>query len=412
MKTKITISLFAGLFLYYSAICIYTLKTQPENDEWRYLGYANNLTKGFFAPKDTLMLWNGPGYPLVLYPFVKTGLPFWAGKCLNPFFLLGGCFFLYRLLRLYVGHNKALSGALLFGLYPPLLPDMVKLLTESFSIFLICGFCFFAVQYSRKKHILTLLHAGLFGGILILTKLAFAYVIMAGLFIAILWAVMRDKEIWRLAAICGFSLLFCTPYLFYTWSLTHRFLYWGNAGGSLLYWITDPCPNHLGDWHSETVVFSDVRYASHKPLFENLKSLNYVQQDDLLKREALQSLKTYPKKFLYNCISNAGRLWLNYPFTYKEQRPHTLFYMVPNAILLGGLVFCIYPLTRALRQINKEIIALILFMVIYLTLVTILPSNPRYLVPVVPVLIFILFYTCFMVLEIRFKNSNTKSETR
>lgn len=403
--------LFLGLLLYYTIICLYTIKSPPENDECRYLDYARNLTKGFYAPKDTLVLWNGPGYPIVLYPFVKWGLPFWVGKCLNPFFLFGGVLFLYFLLRLYVNTGRAAMGALLFGLYPPLLPDMVKLLTEPLTIFLICGFCFFIVKSSRQKNNLSLLWAGLFGGFLILTKVVFAYVVAAGLLGSLLWAVVYDKHIWRFTAICGLSLVFCLPYLHYTWSLTHRFFYWGNAGGSMLYWITDPCSDHLGDWHTGVLAKNDVRYILHKPFFETLDGMNFVQQDDLLKHEAIRNLKAYPIKYLYNCIANAGRLWLNYPYTYKEQRPHTLFYMVPNAILVGAVVFCLYPLVRAFRRIDREIILLILFAAMYLFLSTLLSSNARYLVPMVPILILVSIYTCFIVLDIRFRDPIQTSGT-
>src|SRR5690349_1086566 len=42
----------------------------PVGDEWRYLYYADNLLHGFYSPHDRVFLWNGPGYPLLLAPFV------------------------------------------------------------------------------------------------------------------------------------------------------------------------------------------------------------------------------------------------------------------------------------------------------------------------------------------------------
>lgn len=401
---KKAVFVFGGLFVFYCAICIYTLKNPLENDECRYLGYAHNLTKGYYAPQGTLMLWNGPGYPLVLYPLVKMGLPDWAGKCLNPIFLLAGVVFLYRLLRLYIDRSKAMLGAFLFGLYPPLLPDMIRLLTEPLTICLVCGFCYFSANGFRKKKATPLLLAGLFGGLLILTKVLFAHVLTGGLLLTAIWMVVKKKgELWRFALICGLSLLFCTPYLYYTWSLTGRHFYWSNAGGSLLYWISDPCKDHWGDWHNENETIPDPRYIAHKPLYEKLSKMDFVQQDDLFKQEAVKNLKAHPAKFLFNCFANAGRLWLSYPYTYKVPRPQSLFYMIPNAVLLGGLVFCIYPLLRAFSRIDDEIIFVLIIVMLYIGLSTVLPANARYLVPMVPLFVLLLSYTGWKLLDIRIR---------
>jgi hypothetical protein len=44
-----------------------------REDEWRYFYYADNLLHGYFSPRPRVFLWNGPGYPAVLTPFVKLG---------------------------------------------------------------------------------------------------------------------------------------------------------------------------------------------------------------------------------------------------------------------------------------------------------------------------------------------------
>ena len=45
-------------------------------DQPRYLLYANNLVHGFYStPAPNIWLINGPGYPIILTPFVAMKLP-------------------------------------------------------------------------------------------------------------------------------------------------------------------------------------------------------------------------------------------------------------------------------------------------------------------------------------------------
>ena len=47
-----------------------------SGDDGRYLSFANNLLNGFYSlPKPNINLWNGPGYPLYLVPFLALSIP-------------------------------------------------------------------------------------------------------------------------------------------------------------------------------------------------------------------------------------------------------------------------------------------------------------------------------------------------
>ncbi|HCN77421.1 MAG TPA: hypothetical protein DIT13_09545, partial [Verrucomicrobiales bacterium] len=73
-------------------------------DEGRYLDCARNMTRGFYATDDNPDFVNGPGYPIVLLPFVLAGaeglLP---ARLLNAFFMAGAAWFAWLLLRHYAG---------------------------------------------------------------------------------------------------------------------------------------------------------------------------------------------------------------------------------------------------------------------------------------------------------------------
>lgn len=397
---------FLLLLSFYLLICVFSAHRPLENDECRYLSYATNLTEGYYTPAETKMLWNGPGYPVFVSVFVLLKLPIVAAKYCNAFFLFFSVLFLYRTLCFYTPPAKAWICAVLFGLYPPLLPELPRLLTEPLTVFLISGFLYFLVKSFREKNFAALCIAGVFGGYLILTKVIFAYVVLAALISALMMGLWKH-EYMKAAFIYLVCLVVCLPYLIYTYSLTGKFFYWGNSGGSVLYCMTNPSPNEWGVWVSEKDVYEDDRYAHHRPFFDTLKGKDYVEQDRLYKEEAIENLRRYPVRYAYNWISNCGRLWMNYPYAFKEQRPHTLFYMFPNSLLLAALIFSLFPLVKAMRRLPAEIVLVSFFSLFFLLGSSLLYCCSRYLVSIVPALLLLIGYCWTSLLHIQFRDRDS-----
>jgi len=395
------------LLAFYLIVCIIAAKGTLVHDEVRYAQYSENLTKGFYAPAETRYLWNGPGYPIILTPFAKAKIPYLYAKYLNSFFLFGAMCFVYLLLRQYITKGKALAGAYLLGLYPPFLPELPMLLTESFSVMLVAGFAFFIVKYFKSKKLRFFIAAGFFGAYLMLTKSMFAYVVTLTMFLSFLLCLWNHQYL-RMALICLLCLLFCSPYLAYTYSLTGQHFCWANSGGIVFYWMSNPFPNQWGDYRPQVLMKTDERVRQHLPLFEKLEDLDYVERDKLLKQEALKNIRRHPSKYLVNLMCNFGRLWFNYPFTYKYQRPHTLLYIFSNSFLFVGLVCCLYPLIKKMKELPVEITGLGCFAVIFLGLSLLVYTNSRYLVPIVPILAVLIFYTVFNLVEIKFGSSEAR----
>ena len=69
MTKKVFVKLLPLFLLYYALFLLFAEDSLVYGDQSRYAMYAENLTKGFYAPADTLLLRNGPGYPLLLTPF-------------------------------------------------------------------------------------------------------------------------------------------------------------------------------------------------------------------------------------------------------------------------------------------------------------------------------------------------------
>jgi len=317
------------LLLAFTVIVILFAKNDLEGDEGRYLMFAENLTHGFYSPRDTINLWNGPGYPLVLAPFVAFNIPLIVPTLANAVFLFLGVAYVYCTLRLYVRKSRALLAAYLFGLYPANLVALPLLVTEALAAFLVCGYIYhFASLFVRRPGVRRhLLLAAFYLAYLALTKVLFGYVI-AGLLVvaavAAIWAVIRRRGnrigALPMLAVCALALVLCLPYLVYTRSLTGKVFYWSDAGGSSLYWMSTPYWDELGDWHTNRAVFEDPSLEEHRGVLAQILSLDSVERDEAFKARALENIVRHPAKFLYNWAANVGRLLFNFPYSHTPQR--------------------------------------------------------------------------------------------
>ena len=360
-------------------------------DEIRYATCAVNLTKGFYAPADTRLLWNGPGYPLVLVPFAYFNIPWIYAKMLNPVFLfIAACTF-YCIIRRFMRQRQALIFTYLFWLYPPFFAQFWYLLTEPLTIMLMTIFALFIFKWFESGRYRNLFWAGFFCGYLALTKVFFAQVLEAMLFLYIVFA-FWNKTAGKIWPVYLLGLLFCTPYLFYTYHVTGKPFYWANSGGLGLYWECSPDWNDFGSWFSEEDVATMPELASHRPFFEKLKGLDYVEKDRLLKKQSIENIKQNPRKMFFNWVSNVGRLFLNYPFSYKYQRPQTLLYMLPNSLVLAAICFCIYPLIRFRSDLPMAIVHAIAVSLVFIGGASLIYAEARFLCAILPFVFFVIAY--------------------
>src|ERR1044071_2556567 len=110
---------FLLLLLLYIPLIILLASSDFVNDEASYATFATQLAQGIQS-YGKMTLWWGPGYPLVLTPFVLLNLPWLAAKLLNALFLVGAIVYLYKTLSLYVDTKYATIITLILAVYPPL----------------------------------------------------------------------------------------------------------------------------------------------------------------------------------------------------------------------------------------------------------------------------------------------------
>lgn len=394
---------FLPLLLFYIVLVIKFSSTTFEGDEGGYVAMARTLSLGNSAANSHRTLWWGPGYPLVLVPFVLLNAPLLVAKLLNAFFLFGSVLYLYKTLTLWLSENHAIIAGLVIGLYPPLWAQVFLLLTESLVILLVSGFVFhfcrsFRQQRSQRRHLLL---ASLFLAYLALTKVFFGNVILVGLLsfsIMFLWK--RKQEFGRTATIYLLALVWCVPYLVYTHSVTNKVLYWGTSGGMSLYWMSTPYDNESGDWHSIEEVREDPRLAPHRAFFDRIAGLSEVQRDSEFTKQAAFNIIHYPMKYFVNWLANIGRLVFNYPHTLRPQSLTTYGYIIPDMFIVVLSIMGIYPTILRRNSIPYEIVALLYFCVITLGGTSLLSAYNRQFLPCVPIILLWLAFLYVRVLKI------------
>ena len=161
------------------------------------------------------------------------------------------------------------------------------------------------------------------------------------------------------------ALIFCLPYLTYTYSLTGKIFYWSDLGGDNLYWMSTPYKNEFGDWYDRYNLPQEIQ-QNHQEFFDKISKLNRIEADEALKKEAIQNIKKHPKKYFMNWLANIGRIFFSYPYSYTNQSLTTYFTILPNMfiVVLGLPFFFITVMNR--KIIHQEIFFLLCLVPIYL----------------------------------------------
>lgn len=409
MTKKNFLKLLPILILYFLVFAVLADKSLEWGDQSRYSTYAENLTKGFYAPHDTLFLWNGPGYPLFLMPFAYFKIPWIYAKMLNPVIMFLTTCFVFVIIRNYTSEKMSLFFSYVFSLYPPFYTELPYLLTDPFVRLLIVVFALFMMKWFKTERYRYMLLAAVFCAFAALTKVFFGYVILTMLlagFIFAKWSAVCRK----IAPAYGLGLLFCVPYLLYTYSLTGKIFYWANSSGSVAYWMSNPYPGEFGDWRSEVEVMTRPELARHKPLFEEFAKLDYMKQDELLKKQTMKNVVNHPCKVFYNWVANVSRLFLNFPYSYKYQNPVQLLYLMPGAVLLSAVLFCIYPIVKFRRVLPPEITHAIIVSAVFVAGHSLIYAQARFLCTIMPFIFIVIAYTATNLVKVEYKTEQQSNE--
>lgn len=372
-------------------------------DEDKYLKLADNLINGFYSPPaPDIYLGAGPGYPLIILPFVALGMPLISIALLNAVFYYLSIILIYKTLNLFTSKKNAFLISLFWVFYYNLYESIPLIVPETLAPFLMVLFIYLIMKtffFEKRNAIQLLLLAGFVLGYIALTKIIFGYVLLFMLAGTVfLWILNRTSANYKKSIKILLIALFTTsPYLIYTYHLTGKVLYWGSVGGNNMYWMSSPyeeeygnwfpIPNQTSDTSTKSLSLSEFRRFEHEEIvrlrkdnipgtddyirfnhIDDFKLINKyvgVEQDQVYKQLAIKNIKSHPLKYCINCLSNAGRMLFNYPYSYKLQKPATLLRFPLNGIILVFFIVCLIPALINWKKILFPLRFLIFMFLLY-----------------------------------------------
>jgi hypothetical protein len=300
-------------------------------DEWRYVYYAGNLLHGFFSPQERVALWNGPGYPALLMPFVKAD---WldGGRYLNAFLHAGTVAYSWWILRLVLEWPWALACVAVLSFYGPLNEHLPLLYTEVATVFFLTAWAYhFLRGLEHGRHLVV---AAFYLGSLCMVKVAFGSALAASLVIMlIVWWRGRGRTARAYLKQGALAMILCVPYLVYTYGLTGRAFYWSSSMADNFYWLSTPDPQEWGDWYHPGWVYQNpILRAQHKSIVDRTTGLdqnpNLPWMDQIFNTgtpragaiymaEGMRNIREHPFKYARNWCGNLVRLFLDVPVSVR-----------------------------------------------------------------------------------------------
>ena len=438
--------LFIPFLIFYVILILIFAQTANYGDENRYLKYATNLIHGFYSPAGSFLdLGNGPGYPLIITPFVALQLPLIWIKLTNAVFYYFSIVLLFKSLIRIVSFNSALIISVIWALYPNTFEELPYVLPEVFASSLIPLLMFSLISaFNEDKAKKTynykyIIVSGLTFGYLALTKPIFGYVLLFMIGGAtLLWLITKRNENFQKSFfVLAIAFIITIPWLTYTYHMTGKVLYWSSFGGNNLYWMSSPYENEYGDWSPYPFSYNEIQQVDgtlekvkslHQKDFEQIFKSKEAQelyikngkvygnpytgviQDDTLKQIAYRNIMAYPFNFIENCISNAGRIIFNYPSAYTLQKPSTLKRLPVNGTILVFAAFSFVITLLNWKRILFPLRFLLFFALLYFGGSLLGSAGPRMFTLIVPILLFWIAYIFQRSIKVKVKFQEPWSE--
>jgi hypothetical protein len=397
------------LFLPFLLIFIILVIISPPNgttgDENRYLMFAQHLLHGFYSwPAPNIDLGYGPGYPILILPFLALKLPFVFIGLMNAVLYYFSIILLFKTLRKFISFPLSVACCLFWACFYNSYENINLILPEIFTAFLISLLLYniFPAFNTKDKKVSNkyIYFSGITIGFIALTKIIFGYVLLATLFTCVaIWILnSKNQNYKRAVVICVIALITTVPYLFYTYHITNRILYWGTTGGENFYWMSSPIKDEYGSWiqypmgsQSKPNLLpgsEEIIVLRHKKDFDQILKLQGVERDSVYTKIAIENIKAHPIKFLKNCFSNVGRILFNYPYSYTLQKNTTLLRIALNGIVIVCILFCLVPTLINWRNLLFPIRFLLFFILLYFCASILASAETRMFTIMVPILLF------------------------
>jgi hypothetical protein len=384
--------------LYVGAALLIQHGSRPADDEASLLGFAHAVLHGHYAAAGTsspvAYLWHGPALPMMLAPMVWLGLPLWAMRLLTGPLLLWLAVVLFeRVLALRLDRRRALAGAYGLGLFVPFGYLLRSIAKEELALVLVVAAMYgitVALETGRRHQLVL---AGLALAALVYDRVEYGWIAIAMLVVALAWTLHRRGHgaPRRFLAVCTIAVAGCIPWLVYTYSITRRILYWGNSGGLSLYWTSVGRPDQNGAWHAVHTVFRKDYLAPFRPFFRRVDHLPPLQRDLAFQSAAVHNALAHPARYAVNVVANASRMLFAAPLGVHLPAVLVVGYSACMVVLLGLAVRGAVGLRRSRHDVSHrwEVMPFALLLGLGFAVHLLPTADPRMLMPVIPVLVWI-----------------------
>ncbi len=398
--------LFLPFVILYFGIIVKTAGPISLGDQGRYLEFAKNMLHGYYSPPSpNISLHNGPGYPIILIPFVFLKAPFMVIRLMNGILQYLSIVLLFKSARRLVSVQNAFLISIAWGCYYISYQQLALIQTEIVMQFLCSLLIYCVIRAYENRGMGYTIAAGFVFGYIALTKIVFGYVlsIMVILFL-ILWLIdktsMYRKRSFLMSAI---ALCVTLPWLLYTYSMTGKLFYWGSSGGMNLYWMSTPFAGEYGEWNNSDFTTychdpvqscnADYYKKNHQSDYDEIFKNNDVEHEQAYLRLAYKNIAGHPLKYLSNCMANIGRMTFNFPYSYAFQRQDKLYRIPIMAVMITLILYSVIPTVRNWNKTPRPIRLLLICLSLYLSLSALLSAKPEMLTVVVPIILLWIIYT-------------------
>jgi hypothetical protein len=166
--------------------------------------------------------------------------------------------------------------------------------------------------------------------------------------------------------------------------------------------MSAPYANELGDWHNSR----DLQLnPNHRVFMDSILKLQPLERDEAYKTAAIENIKSHPKKYLSNWISNVGRLIFSYPYSNTQQTIKSLFTIVPDMFVVVIIVLLFAASIVHYKKFPEGVIWLFLFILIYLFGCTLLSAYRRMFYITMPFWFFFISYVLNNIFSLKIRNT-------
>ena len=110
----------------------------------------------------------------------------------------------------------------------------------------------------------------------------------------------------------------------------------------------------------------------------------------VLRKDAINLIQAHPNQYAENVVANLSRIWFNVPYSGTVQGIGSLFYILPNAILLAGMLGIVPVLWLRRHHWPPEVAPFAVLFLLALGVQALLAAYSRMLIPLVPLVLWLI----------------------